>query len=103
VIQHTLEPSYFCDPLGGSSYFSFLSQQPSNSLPITIISSRIDTFTLFEYYTPAANEPVSSIIGLLSLAELLSKHRADLTKRNLLFVLFDNEAFGKKLYQMNLL
>jgi hypothetical protein len=48
---------------------------------------------MFEYYTPGANEPVSSIIGLLSLVELLSKVREDLTRNSLLFVLFDNEAF----------
>lgn len=94
AIQHTLDANYFCDPLGGSNYFSFLSQKPSNNLPITIISSRLDTFTLYEYYTPAANEPISSIIGLLSLAELLSKHRNDIVKSNIMFVLFDNEAFG---------
>ena len=49
---------------------------------------------MYEYYTPAANEPISSIIGLLSLAELLAKHRNNITNNNILFVLFDNEAFG---------
>ena len=91
-IQHTIEPNQFCDPLGGSNYFTFLSQKPSNSLPVTIVSARVDTFTMYEYYTPAANEPISSIIGLLSLAELLARHRDELTN-NILFVLFDNEAF----------
>lgn len=49
---------------------------------------------MYEYYTPAANEPISSIIGLLSLAELLTKNRNNITNSNILFVLFDNEAFG---------
>ena len=92
-IQHTLESDYFCDPLGGSNYLTFLSQKPSNSLPITLITSRIDTFTMYEYFTPGANEPISSIIGLMSLAQLLAKYRNNFVKNNLLFVLFDNEAF----------
>lgn len=48
---------------------------------------------MYEYYTPAANEPVSSIIGLLALADTLAKHREDMTSSNILFTLFDNEAF----------
>lgn len=79
--------------MGGKNYFAFLSQKPSNNLPITVLSSRIDTFTMYEYYTPAANEPVSSIIGLLALADTLAKHREDMTSSNILFTLFDNEAF----------
>ena len=59
TILHTLDGNSFCDPLGGSSIISFLSQKPSNSLPIMIISSRMDTFSMYEYYTPGANEPVS--------------------------------------------
>lgn len=92
-IQYTVDANMFCDPLGGANYFTFLSQKPSNDLPITIVSSRIDTYSMYEYYTPAANEPITSIIGLLSIAELLSKNREDMTKENVLFVLFDNEAF----------
>ena len=57
-ILHTLDGNSFCDPLGGSSIISFLSQKPSNDLPIMLISSRMDTFSMYEYYTPGANEPV---------------------------------------------
>ena len=92
-ISHTLDDNTFCDPLGGSSYFTFLSQQPSNELPITMVNVRIDSFTMFEYYTPAASEPISSIIGLLSLTELLAKYRTDFTRANLLLIMFDNDAF----------
>lgn len=92
-IAHTVETNNFCDPIGGSNYWSFLSQKPSNDLPITVVSSKIDAFTLYEYFTPGANEPISSIIGLLSLADLLVKHRDEINKQNLLFVFFDNEAF----------
>lgn len=93
TIQYTVEANQFCDPLGGATYFTFLSQQPTNELPITIVSSRLDTFTMYEYYTPAANEPISSIIGLLAVAEVLARNRADMTRTNVLFTLFDNEAF----------
>ena len=53
----------------------------------------MDTFSLFEAYTPGANEPISALIGLMVLAELLGKARNDMDKLNPMFVLFDNEAF----------
>ncbi len=92
-ILHTVESNSFCDPLGGSNYLSFLSQKPSNKLPIIMATIRIDSFTMYEYYTPGANEPISSIIGLLGIVETLAKYRNDMKLANLLFVLFDNEAF----------
>lgn len=92
-IQYTVDANQFCDPLGGDTYFTFLSQKPSNSLPITLVASRIDTYTLYEYYTPAANEPITSIIGLLAVADVLAKNRDEMTEDNVVFVLFDNEAF----------
>jgi hypothetical protein len=96
VIQHTVEINSFCDPIGGSTYFSFLSNKPSNQREMMIISARLDTFTIYEYYTPAANEPISSIIGLLSLADILSQssfRNETPNNKDVLFVLFDNEAF----------
>ncbi len=93
TIQHTVDSNQFCDPLGGMTYFTFLSQQPSNDKPITILSARLDTFTMYEYYTPGANEPISSIIGLLAIAELLARNREGMDKTNVLITLFDNEAF----------
>ncbi|RNA40032.1 nicastrin isoform X2 [Brachionus plicatilis] len=92
-IMHTLESSSFCDPLGGSNYFTFLSQRPSNDLPITILSARLDAFSLYEYFTPAANEPISSLIGLFGITELLAKQRSQMNYSSILVVLFDNEAF----------
>lgn len=92
-ILHTIESNSFCDPLGGSNYLTFISQKPSNKLPIVMVTVRIDSFTMYEYYTPGANEPISSIIGLLAIVETLAKYRSDMKLANLLFVLFDNEAF----------
>lgn len=93
-IVHTLDVNYFCDPLGGSTYLTPLNPQRSTlALPNLIISARMDTFTLFEAYTPGANEPISALIGVMVLAELLGKVRTDMDKLNPMFVLFDNEAF----------
>ena len=58
-VLHTLDGNSFCDPLGGSTSYSYLSQRPSNDLQVMVISSRMDTFSMYEYYTPGANEPVS--------------------------------------------
>lgn len=98
-IQHTLDTANtYCDPLGGSggTYLSFLSQKPSNEKPILLVTARLDSFTLFESYTPGASEPISSLVGLLALVDVLSNIRdkvdADM-KTNIAFVVFDNEAF----------
>ena len=93
TIQHTVDTNQFCDPLGGMTYFTFLSQQPTNEKPIAIVSARLDTFTMYEYYTPGANEPISSIIGLLAVAELLARNRERMDQMDVLFTFFDNEAF----------
>lgn len=93
-IIHTLDINYFCDPLGGSTYFTpLLGKTSNNTLPILILSARLDTFTLFEAYTPGANEPISALIGILVLAELLAPLRAHFDRFTPLFTLFDNEAF----------
>jgi hypothetical protein len=92
-IQHTFDVNYFCDPLGGSNYFTFLSQKPSNEKPIVLVTARMDTFTQFEAYTPGANEPVSSIIGLLVLMDVLARNRDLMDAANVIFVMFDNDAF----------
>jgi hypothetical protein len=92
-IQHGLESNVLCDPLGGYTYYTFLSEKPSNDLPIHLITARLDSFTMFEYYTPGANEPITSLITFLSLAQLVTIYRDKITQANLLFVLFDNDAF----------
>ena len=92
TIAHTVESNTFCDPLGVTSYFTFVSQQPSNQLPIVLLSARIDAFTMFEYFTPGANQPISAIVAMVALVELLVKHRAQMSRANVLVVLFDNEA-----------
>lgn len=97
-IIHTLDYNYFCDPLGGSSYFTPLAlpTAPNPASVATnnlILSARIDTFTLFESYTPGANEPISALVGLMVLADLLATVRLDFDRMSPVFVLFDNEAF----------
>jgi len=57
------------------------------------VNTRIDSFTMFDYYTPAANEPITSIISLMAIADLLSEYRGDFDVKDILFVLMDNDAF----------
>jgi hypothetical protein len=95
TIYHTLdslETSSYCDPLGGSSYYSFLTSKLPINNSISLLTTQLDSFTLFEYYTPGASKPITSIIALLSIADLLSNHRHDFVNE-LLFGLFSNEAF----------
>lgn len=93
-IIHTLDFNYFCDPLGGSTYltpFNIASKDPFKAN--LILSARMDTFTLFESYTPGANEPMSALVAIMVLADLLRPFRNQFDKINPIFVLFDNEAF----------
>ena len=92
-IIHTLDINYFCDPLGGSTYLSPLTLSTDAQVPTLLLSARLDTFTLFEAYTPGADEPISGLISLFVLAELLGSVSADFDRLRPLFVLFDNEAF----------
>ena len=93
LIQHSFEDnSGFCDPLGGSNIYGFLNHDINSNDRFIMLTSRIDTFTLFEYVTPAGNEPVTSIISLLAIIDLLTAYRVDF-KSNVLFYFFDNEAF----------
>lgn len=93
TIQHVLESSSFCDPMGGTHYFAYSSMRPSLKLPQILLTSRIDSFTLYEYFTPAANQPITSIIGLLAIADLLSNYKNEFTTKDILFMFLDNEAF----------
>ncbi len=96
LIQHALDDtSGFCDPLGGSNIYGFVNHEINSIDRLIMLTARIDTFTLFEYYTPNGNEPITSIISLLAIVDLLSVHYIDFksAKTNLLFYFFDNEAF----------
>ena len=98
-IVHTLdvEQTRYCDPLGGYNLFNFLNSKlplDTKNNSIVILSSQLDSFTLFEYYTPGASKPISSIITFLSIAHLLSNNSDQEFSNSLLFSLFSNEAFG---------
>jgi hypothetical protein len=93
TIKHVLEDNTFCDPLGGANYYNYLSLKPASKLPLVVVNTRIDSFTMFDYYTPAANEPITSIISLMAIADLLSEYRSDFDLKDILFVLMDNDAF----------
>lgn len=96
-IIHTLDINYFCDPLGGSTYFTPTTLSNTSTVAaandVLLVAARLDTFTLFEAYTPGANEPVSGLLGLFIVADMLTRVRADLAALNVVFVLVDNEAF----------
>ncbi len=96
LIQHSLEDnSGFCDPLGGSNVYGFVNPQIDPTDRFVMLTARMDTFTLFEYFTPNGNEPITSIISLLAIADSLSMRQIDFksAKKNLIFYFFDNEAF----------
>ena len=95
TIVHTLDVigTNFCDPLGGFNLFSLASSSNNPKDKMVILSTQLDSYTIFEYYTPGASKPITSIITFLSIANLLSNYRQNYINE-LLFSLFSNEAFG---------
>lgn len=97
-IKHSLSDNTFCDPLGSYNIYNYLSLKPYKSSTPTmnyiLLSTQIDAFTMFEYYTPGVSKPITSIISLLAIADLLSNYRNDIADNfDLIFMFFNNEAF----------
>ena len=87
--------------MGGSNIFSTLLDTSKNdsitNKSIVVLSARLDSFSMFDNISPGADSALTSVITLLSVADTLTKLKSELknkTKdRNVLFALFDGEAF----------
>ncbi|XP_065565681.1 nicastrin-like [Artemia franciscana] len=98
------QPSMFCDPLGDKNIFATV--VPTNSSTDTVqnrsvilISTRLDSMSLFEEITPGADSVVTGLAGILSLADMIGRARRlsllnfkpDIS--NIVFSIFNGESF----------
>ena len=96
----------YCDPLSSFNIFAPLfdfNHHPNSSAPVAnksliVVSSRIDSSSLFSDLAPGADSSITSITVLLTVASTLSKNIKDLKQKrkndlNVLFALFDGESF----------
>lgn len=100
--QTNINQVKFCDPLGGHNIWSSLfpvvsgprnKSRPNNSSYI-IVATRMDTTSMFEK-TAGAHSPVTGMVTLLSTAKYLKTifGNNSLTDVNVLFILFNGEAY----------
>lgn len=101
----------FCDPLGGTNIFNTLIEtSKSDSIKnnsVIVLASRLDSFSMFDQISPGADSAISSLVTLLTVAHTLNKPwiKNNIKDKNVLFALFDGEAFdyigsGRTVYDM---
>ncbi|TRY74891.1 hypothetical protein TCAL_04514 [Tigriopus californicus] len=101
-LVNTLNPVKFCDELGDFSYFTFLKAENTSDPSIVeedqsviVVSSQLDSITLFDLNEFGADSPITSIVALLETARLLAVNPPDFQGdvSNILFSLLFGEAF----------
>jgi nicastrin len=103
----------FCDPLGGTNIFNTLMETSKNDSiennSVIVLASRLDSFSMFDQISPGADSAISSLVTLLTVAHTLNKpwikDNIKDKNKNVLFALFDGEAFdyigsGRTVYDM---
>ncbi|XP_059049016.1 nicastrin [Achroia grisella] len=96
-----LTPTKVCDPLGDSNvYYSLFprgTQTESTTKPVILVTARIDSASLFDGVSPGAASSVIGMVTLItaatSLAHMIPEEDANLYDRNVLWTLFNGEAF----------
>ncbi|KAK8778201.1 hypothetical protein V5799_020459 [Amblyomma americanum] len=91
----------YCDPLTDRNVISTLyatsSEKPVTNRSVVIVGARMDTFSMFDSIAPGADSSVSGFITLLIAAQMLNQlkvaQKPEFVKNNVLFVLFNGEAF----------
>uniref|UniRef100_A0A1B0GHV0 Nicastrin n=2 Tax=Lutzomyia longipalpis TaxID=7200 RepID=A0A1B0GHV0_LUTLO len=104
-MQNNLSPTTFCDPLQGRNVFATLfprkivepaARQVDPTEEIIILSARMDTASMFDGVGPGAMGSLVPYSVLMLTAQLMARilpQRRDPSHPNVLFVLFNGEAF----------
>ncbi|KAG7304405.1 hypothetical protein JYU34_011346 [Plutella xylostella] len=90
-----------CDPLGDNNVYYTLfprgKETEGNKKNVTLVTARIDTASLFDGVSPGAASSVVGLVTLITAASLLAKMippaDAGLYKHNIMWTLFNGEAF----------
>uniref|UniRef100_A0A1L8DM59 Nicastrin n=1 Tax=Nyssomyia neivai TaxID=330878 RepID=A0A1L8DM59_9DIPT len=102
-MQNNLSPTNFCDPLQGRNVFATLfprkivdTRQVDPTEEFIVLSARMDTTSMFDGVGPGAMGSLVPYTVLMQAAQLLAKilpEKRDASNLNVLFVLFNGEAF----------
>ncbi|CAH1736880.1 nicastrin [Aphis gossypii] len=94
-----IRPIKFCDPLGDKNvYWSLKELRPNTpNQSIAIVAARLDATSMFQDLAPGALSTATSIVTLMTTAnlisEMLSYNDASNFSRNVMFILFNGEAY----------
>nr|XP_021182920.2 nicastrin [Helicoverpa armigera] len=94
-----LTPTKVCDPLGDHNIYAslFPRTKDSKKSKVTLVTARIDSASMFDGVSPGAASSVVGMVTLLTAATALSKmipaKEAELYDQNILWTLFNGEAF----------
>ncbi|XP_025830982.1 nicastrin [Agrilus planipennis] len=97
--KNNLNPVKFCDPMGDKNVFASLfpleNTTDSTDKKYIVVASRMDTTSFFNDVYPGAINPVTSLVTLLSTANLLKKMLPENNNfdKNVLFVVFSGETY----------
>lgn len=104
--QIDLSVGAFCQSIKAQNVFSPFSFIKANKelspRSVLILTARLDSFTMFDSYSPGANSVYASVITLLAVAACVNQNRAEIIRlqrqnrrmHNVLYALFDAESFG---------
>ena len=91
----------FCEPLSSRNILASTvpldKSVKENSTEVIVLVARIDSFSMFDDIAPGAYSSVPGILGLMSVAEYVSRIIRTLQhepSKRILFALLDGEAFG---------
>lgn len=96
-----LTPTRICDPIGDYnvyySLFPRVQKKEGAKESVTLVTARVDSASLFDGISPGASSSVVGLVTLVSTAAILSKMipaaDADKYDHNIIFTLFNGEAF----------
>lgn len=94
-----IRPIKFCDPLGDKNvYWSLKELRPNTpEQSVAIVAARLDATSMFQDFAPGALSTATSIVTLMTTAnlisEMLSYEDASNFSRNIMFILFNGEAY----------
>jgi len=83
----------YCDPIGGRSVWSAF-QNPQTSPPTILVTANLDSTAFFRDLAPGQSAYTSSIAALLGVAQALAMATPSSFEQNVLFTLFDAQAWG---------
>ncbi|KAM3580291.1 hypothetical protein VKS41_007527 [Umbelopsis sp. WA50703] len=88
----------WCNPVGGSSVYSTVSQNMTSTdgKPIIIVSATMDSRSIFHDLTLGVENDVSGMVALFAVADALSKSPTalDTFPKHIIYTIFDAESWG---------